>query len=315
MKACSCSNTLNNTGTPSCQPLMKVAKKYMFVPTYDSTGVRNKIAVATVLSQAVLDALINNVDKTKRWYPSPELENITGERSESTYDTAASGKKSLVQQGIRSVAAEIYEQGAEYKYQLDALSCNETSVYIVDAEGSIFGMVPATEDGYLYPIRLDKASFDARLIFPTDTTVGKIALSFDFKRTEDDALIRTIAGSDITADLLNAEGLLDISAEYSSITTTGVTITLSERFGSRKQKNRLSGLLISEFFSAVGGTASRLWNVTTATAVTIATFTESSSGVYVLTFAAQTPTNVIRVTPVKATFDFADVTANTFLIP
>lgn len=314
-RACSCSEQLSNTGTPGCQPLFKVAKKFILVPTYDSTGARNKLDAATLFTPALLTAKLNATDKTQRWYPTADLENVGGDREDSVFDTAPSGKKSFVKKGTRTVTAEVWDQGPEYAYQLEAARCNEFSIFVVDLEGNIRGMDLPTADGYLYPIRIDKNSFDVKPIFATDTTTEKLMITFDWAQSERDDLLRVISASDMTADLLSAEGLLDISATYSSISTTSVTITLEERYGSKANKNKLSGLLETDFFDVAGGTAERLYNVTDASAVTIATFTESSDGVYVITFTAQTSADVIRVTPVKNGYDFADVTAETFAIP
>lgn len=315
MNTCDCSAVLSNTGTSSCPSIMKVAQKLIIVPTYDSTGARNKIATGTLITPTIVTALINQTDKSKRWYPTDLIKNTGGERPEPIYDTDAAGGKSFVMEATRNFTAEIWNQGPEYKKQLDAARCTDFSVFIVDKNGSLIGMEPATPDGYLYPIRADKASWSVRWQMATDTTVQKLLISYDWLSTEDDAQVRMIAAGDMTADLLSSRGLLDISAEYSSISTTGVTITLTERFGSAANRNKLTGLLITDFFDAAGGTHSKLYNVTDAAAVSIATFEESAPGVYELTFLAQTSADVIRVTPVKSGFDFADVTAATFAIP
>ena len=307
MRACSCNESLSNTGQTNCQPLFRVAKKVIFVPTYDSTGALNKLAIDTLFTPSLLTAKLNHATKLSRWYPSPDLENVGGDRAESVFDTAPSGKKSFVKKGIRSMTFEIWDQGPEYLYQLEALRCPEFSIYIVDANGSIRGSVPSTEDGYLYPIKVDNVSFDAKPMFGTDTTTEKLVVQFDWEQSEDDAQLRIIASGDMTADLLNAEGLLDISIEYGAISQTSVTFTLQERFGSRANRNKLTGLVTGDI---------ALYNVTDAGAVANATFAESTSspGTYTITYSSQTVADVIRVTPTKNGFDFTDVIADTFVI-
>jgi hypothetical protein len=54
-----------------------------------------------------------------------------------------------------------------------------------------------------------------------------------------------------------------------------------------------------------------LYNVTTDAIIPITGFVESSKGVYVLTIAAQVTNEVIRITPVKAGFEYSSVIANT----
>lgn len=315
MQTCDCSATMNNTGTPLCQPLQKVAKKLIIVPTKDSTGAANKLETTSDFTAAELTAILNDTDKTQRWYPTPLIQNVGGERADPIYETAASGKKSLVMEGVRTFTCEIWDQGPEYKYQLDAARCTEFSIYIVDKNGNLIGMRKDPEDGYLYPIKIDKESFVVKWVQPTDTTTGKLQVSFDWLDTEDDALLAMISADDMSADLVNdATGLLDISAEYSSISQTGVTITLYERFGSRGSRNKLIGLVVGDFVSTVGGATSKLRNVTDGADVSISSFAENSPGVYTLGFTSQTVADVIAVKVVKNGFDFADVVAETFAI-
>lgn len=288
----------------------------IFVPTYDSTGALNKLDIATLFTPSLLTAKLNHATKSSRWYPSPDLENVGGDRAETVFDTAPSGKKSFVKKGVRTMTFEIWDEGPEYQYQLDAIRCKDMSCFVIDNEGNLRGIVPATEDGYIYPIKIDKASFDCKPIFATDSTVEKLMVTFDWEQSQHDSQLRIISASDMTADLLNAEGLLDISIEYGTISQTSVTFTLQERYGSRRTRNKLSGLVIGDFFDTAGGTGSRLYNVTDGAAVTISTFAESTSspGTYTLTYTSQTVSDVMRVTPVKNGFDFADTIADTFVI-
>lgn len=316
--ACSCSNTLNNTGTPNCQPLMKVAKKFIIVPTYTSAGVRNKMLISTAISQAAYTALINQADKTLRYYPSPTIEAIGGERGEPVFDTAPSGKKSFIREGVRNMTCQFWDQGAEYLYQLKAMRCTEISVYIVDAEGNLIGMRPTTADGYIYPIKVDKASWNAALLMPTDSVSGKIALTFDWDSTESDEYLIMIGGTEIAADLLGSEGLMDIEVVYGAGTTTTQIITLQERFGSAKTKNKLTGLVVTDFISSTTATTSKIRNITDSADITLSSVVEDTAapGTYTLTFTpAQTSADVMAIKVLKSGFDFADTVANTFAIP
>lgn len=325
IRSCVCgTTTLGNTGTTNCQPLMKAASKIIMVPTFTSAGVRNKHLITTVITQGVLDALINNSDANLRWFPSPLTENLGGERADSQFETSAGGTRAKTADGIRNQTFEIWGQGPEYKYQLDSARCTDWSLYIVDTEGNLIGMELTTPDGYLYPIRVDKNSFDAKWVMPTETTIGKIAVSFDWHKSEDDAQMRMIANGDITADLLNSEGLLDISVTYGTITTTTVKINLFERYGSRVKKNKLKGLVTADFISSVTATASKLRNLTDSADIALSSAVEETGtetatagpGTYLLTFTpAQTSTDVMILKFLKTGFDATDVVANTFAIP
>lgn len=308
MRSCLCQETLGNTGEANCKPLAKVTKKIVLVPTYKADGTRNKISKSVLYSQVLLAAAVNNTDPLQRFYPSPLLENVTSERPAPTYETAPSGRKAFIKEGVRSMSMEIWEQGPEYKKQLDKARCNEVSAYIIDLDGSIRGMELATDDGYLYPIKIDNQSWYVSLVMGTDTVTEKLLVTFDWDQTEDDAQLRMIAAGDMTADWLGANGLLDIKSTISAISTTSFTAKLYTVFGSEFSKIPNRGLVAADF---------ALYNVTDSAAVTITTAVESTTvpGTYVFTFSAQTSADVLRLTPTKTGFDYTAVIANTILIP
>ncbi|WP_196302365.1 hypothetical protein, partial [Streptococcus pneumoniae] len=70
-------------------------------------------------------------------------------------------------------------------------------------------------------------------------------------------------------------------------------------------KNVLSGLVAGDF---------ALYNVTDSAAVTVGSVAESPDGTYLITFAAQTANDVLRITPTKAGYDFSAVVALTTVL-
>ncbi len=300
MSTCSCNETLGNTGQASCQNIAKVTKKIFVVPLYANDGTRNGYTVATPLTQNVLDALINQADASKRWYPLPELETVTNTRADSTFETAPSGKKAFIKQGIRNFSGEIWNESSLYKAQLDKLRCAGAGVYIIDAEGSLRGMVTTSSEATLYPIEIDKASWDVRLIEATDTTIGKLMLSFDWEQNEDDALLRMISSSSIDADLLGAKGLLDIIGADLGTGQTSLIIKLTNKIsGNLADADFCSGLVAGDF---------ALYNDTDAAAVTVLTAVENpTTKSYTLTYASQTVADLMTLTVTKAGKDFTQV--------
>lgn len=312
---CACDNTLGNLGTPNCYPLFKVARKLIFVQTYDNSGALNKIAVGTDLTQSVIDAHVaQTVDK--RWYISPVLQNATGERGEPIMDEAPSGDKDFVKDGVRSMTGEFRKQAGVFMKELNKVRCNEVSVYIVDLNGSIRGLVPETEDGNLYPIKVDSDSFYAKLMDATDTTVSRVDFAFDWKQTEYDENIRMIASADISGDLLNTKGLIDVTSTVTVPLVAGFTVQLKYRYGSLANLKADSGLILTDFFDVAGGANSKVYNVSTSAAVTLSSVTETAvgSGIYNAVYAAPVLVgNIIRITPVKAGRDYTLVISNTFV--
>ena len=314
-----CATTFNNTGTVSCAPIMDYADKLIFVPTYAADGTRNKISTTAVFSQANLQALIDQADATKRWYPTPQIDNIGGERAAATFETGSTGRRYKAKAGTRAFSFDVMNQYGLYQAVFESFACAEMSFYIVDATGNLIGMQAAADDGYLYPIRISKDSMDAILGLPMPDKSVKISVSFEFDTREKDSLIKMMeyVSTVMTANVADAEGLNTVYSTISSISTTGFTAALYTKHNGIT-KVPITGLVIGDFHDVRGGTASKLYNVTDSAAIALTSVTESSTvpGTYVFVITvAQTSTDVLRLTPVKTQLDFTNVVASTILVP
>jgi hypothetical protein len=304
--ACKCDVGLGNTGLPNCAPIASVIKKIILVPTFDSTGARNYIDLTDTLNEAYLTAAINDTDSSSRWFPLPIIENVTSERAESSFEEAPSGRRAFIKQGTRTLTGEIWEAYPQLLGKIKASRCVDVSAFIVDYDGNIVGISNISENR-LYPIKLDKQSIDANLIFATDSTKQKLSLTFAWDDSEkDEEVYMLVADEDFTFDALAAKGLLDIYSEYSSISTTGFVAELYGQYGSRKSLITDSGLVAIDF---------TLYNVTTSAAIVITSVTESPDGTYTFVIPAQTSADVLRLTPSKNGRDYTNVVSNTILIP
>lgn len=307
MKACKCNETLGNTGVAGCKTVAKVTKGLILVPTYDSTGAKNFLDLTTPLTQSVLDGLVNQADPTKRWYPIQDLENVTSTRAESVFETAPSGKKAFIKQGVRSLSMEVWNEGSAFKEQLDKVRCKGASVFLIDSDGSIRGI--GADNNKLYPILIDKDSWNVNLIEATDSTISKVQITFDFDNNEDDAALRMVTAESITADLLGAKGLLDVV--FVTIPTAGTVndisfgLKLKQTFGNYGVDVPVKGLTIANF---------SVLNTTNSTLITLLSVTENL-GNYVLTFVTpQVTGEYATVTVTKNGFDFTDVNTNTIVL-
>jgi hypothetical protein len=309
-KACACNAGLSNTGT-GCSPFWQVAVKLIVVPYYDSDGNQNSIDLTDTLNQAYFTALINQADTSLRWLPLPSMLNVEDTRAESLMETFENGSMMFVQQGARSFKSIVAGRGATPQLlgNLGTFRCVPFGVYGIDKQGNIIGSI-GTQDPcditLLYPIRIDENSWDPTWIKPTDKTAQKINIAFYFHMDEDDASLRMITADEHNANLLTVNGLLDVCSEYSNLELTSFTVTLNTYFGTLLNPVRVEGLVITDF---------ALYNVTDSASVTISTLTETSDGVYDLTFAAQTGLDELRLTPTQTGYDFAAVVANTIDLP
>lgn len=305
MNACECNVGLGNTGLPNCQNIMTVARKLILVPYEDNAGARNGITLSDTLDQTYFDGKVNDSDSSQRWFPLPLLDNVTNERGEPVTETSDIGTIAHIKDGIRAFFGEMWNQSPQLVDKINTARCVEVGAYVVDFMGRIIGSI--SDDGAtLYPIRIDRQSLNAIFAWPTGTTTAKVNLGFNWHQNETDGKLRVIEPSEYTGDVLSLNGLLDIYAEFSGLSTTGGTVRLYTIFGTAKAPLADSGLLLAD---------SVLFNVTDSLAVTKLTWVESPDGTYAYTHAAQTSADVMRLTPTKAGRDYAAVVAETYLIP
>ena len=312
MSVSACDLSLNNTGI-GCNPLIRAADSFIFVPFYDSVGNINELDLSSGLfDQTFFDDLINETDPFKRLYPTPQMKNIQNERGEPLMEDFDDGAKAFISQGSRSVTGMIIGKNAppqlEGKINDMRKSGADIGVFIRDKEKALTGMKGSVSTK-LRPIKIDQETLYAIFVFTTDKTIQKLMMSFMFSIEEQDKNLRTLSADQMDYDITLLRGLLDITSEYSNKTTTTVKVKLITEFGTVLDPLLDKGLVAGDF---------ALYNVTDAAAVVITVFTEDAApdqGNYNLTFAAQTSTDVMRITPTKNGRDYTAVVANTWIIP
>ena len=307
--ACKCDVGLGNTGLPNCQPIASVAKKLIVVPTYNDAGTKNGILLSATLDQAYWDAATNNADASERWFPLPSMENLTHERGDSVTEESGSGRLAFIREGVKSLFGEMWKQSPAFLGKLKEAKCTDISVFIVDNDGNIIGSCPS-EDGYLYPIALDKNSWDAKMVEATDSTIQKVSLGFNWSDDAKDEDIRMVTSDEYTGNVLGLKGLLDIVGVNgaSSKAAATVTIDLQTIYGSKASPVKIKGLILTDF---------SLFNVTTGLAVVIDSVTEVN-GSYTLDYttgtAGVTIADVLQVTVAKNGYDSTGLSATNIVV-
>ena len=291
-----CNYSLGNTGV-GCTPLLAVAKKVIVVPIYDSTQARNRITLATTLNQAFFDALVNQSDATKRWYPLPFIKNAESDRGDNIVEAFNDGSSIFIQQGTKAFSAVIVEKDAPARLLkfLNTFRNIDFGIYIVDKENNLVGMKNAA--GYLDPIRVDAASWGPKFVDPKDQNCQKIMLNFNWHVNELDENLDVLAASELVAgtDVASLEGLVDVYGTVSLITTTSFRIELYTLYGTQKNPVRDTGRLVADFISTVGAATSKIRDTTDNADITISSVTETATpGIYdVVITPAQTTGNVL----------------------
>lgn len=250
MELCVCSVGGGNLGTPSCFPIFDVTKQAILVEYKKADGSVNGIDLSTltagVLDQAFLDARVKDVDSSLRWYPTPEVKNITDERAEDITEEFEDGSAVFIQEGSRTFNGIIVKGDPVLVGNLKSWKCLNIGVYFIDKSGNLIGK--QNRAGYLDPIQLQEESFSGGLVKGGDSTIQKARISFTVNTLEDDANLRMIESSKITANLLGVGGLVDVVATtVSAITTAGFTVQLDTNFGGVTSLIPAEGMLLADF--------------------------------------------------------------------
>jgi hypothetical protein len=295
MSLCSCDVSLQNTGSPSCAPIMGVAANFILVPLIANDGTFNKIDPTATLNDAYFTALINEADDSKRWYPTGKLKNVTTDRADPILETFEDGSSVFIRDGIRNFTAMIIKGSFELAKQFNANRCSTFGIFIVDLDGNILGTTKSS-DNYLYPIAVDAATFYAKPVFTTDTTIQKIMLQGQWDVLQKDDDLRMISASSISAaNIVNLKGLMNVYTTIVSTSTTTMVLDLYAKVGNIVTNYPIEGLVTADFVSSDTGSTSKMYNITDASDLTVAA-TESTTidGRYTLTYTGAVAAEVLQ---------------------
>jgi hypothetical protein len=210
-------------------------------------------------------------------------------------ETFEDGSSVFIRDGIRNFTAMIIKGSFELAKQFNANRCSTFGIFIVDLDGNILGTTKSS-DNYLYPISVDAATFYAKPVFTTDTTIQKIMLSGQWDVLQKDDDLRMISASSITAaNIVNLKGLMNVYATIISTSTTEMILDLFAKVGNIVTNYKIEGLVTADFVSSDTGSTSKMYNITDASDVTV-TAAESTTidGRYTLTYTAQTVADVLQ---------------------
>jgi hypothetical protein len=297
---CDCTGTLANTGTPSTKRTIADGAKLFLVNMVADDGTKNGIDSGDVINQAYIDALVQNTDKSKRWYPVGKFTNVTDERADPTTESFDDGTTAITQQGVRTFTGWLLGLDAAYISKLRSFSCQRFGLYTVDECGNLVGSI--SKDGTkLYPIEVNDQSWEPRLIKTSNTAIGKIQLSFNFSQLENDSKLRMIKEDEMAddVDLLDTDGLLSAKAVLNgAATTTGFTVDLTVDYSGFLNPVKVTGRLLAGFTA---------YNVTQATSITLTSATEAPEGTYAIVMPAQTAGDVIRLNGIANGIEIEDL--------
>jgi len=306
LKACKCKEGFSNTGDPNCQPIAKVTRGTFLMATTADDGTKNVLPLSPKPTDAIIDALINNADKSKRWYPLQELDNVLDVRADDQTETLNSGQEIFIQEGSRNFESVLIEKAPALHKELQSFRCGQISVFTIDKDGNLIGTQKNTDITILSPIKIQKGTLKPSFIKSDDGTVQKVGIKWSYDDTENDGDLYMVAEGDTAVKFLDKTGLLDVNSTNGTITTASFELDLFTDYGTALNRILAEGLLAGDF---------AIQNLTTALPVTVLTAPEAPAGKYILTFAVQGSAETLEITVTKAGFDFTRVKLNTGVTP
>jgi hypothetical protein len=299
---CSCElPTFPSMGRPNCVIEMRTMAFPIIVPRFKADGVtRNELdPTSATIGQNIKDLLLASVDAEARIYPFPRVEEPTFERSDSVMEEAPSGRKFRIfgQGGIYTLNFKTYAKDAVAPLlaQAERLGCSDFDFFYVSVDGNLWGQLV---NGKLRGYEADSSSYDAFKEFATDATVEKLNVMWDLD--QDLALGSSYA---ITEEELGYKATTLSANIHASQTLTASNVTtlvckVNDGFGAAGVTSNVTGLVTGDFTCTNAGVT---------VAVTVAE-TPASSGSYVLTIAAQTAGDTLKVSILKAGYEIDDAT-------
>lgn len=310
MEQFDCNVKATNTGQ-ACTGVFNVQNKIAFFRRYGSDGTLNEIDLTVPLDETFWTNWINAEDPRDRLLPLYEMENVSDMRATPEFKTWDSGNKSYITQGIREFSGIMLGpkgSAPQLEGKINANRGNDLVMIAFDRQGNVLGK-RGTDSTKLAGVQIASQSLYAILQKTQDKDVRQIMIGFDFANTEQDGNLWMIKASDIPFDVNSLEGLINVTGEFSSPTTTTLTVKLVTDGGDAMSPVLVLGLTAPDFVSSDSAATSKIYNATDDSDVSI-TVVESPPGTYTLTFVAQTAGDDLVVKPLKAGFDFTAVEAD-----
>jgi hypothetical protein len=326
---CTCDDpSFGHVGRPNCVITQKALAFPMFSPRNRANGNRNFLPANaagialfnaeysqsfTTLAECVDYRLSAACPVLDALYPGLRVENATFERTDTAYETAASGRKIKLDGvgGIRTWSFELWGDDAAFGVAraYNVFGCSDLDVYYVDVTGNNWGIQDVEGDGKQRGYEMSTETFDQFMAYATDTTSQKIMMSFDLDayECEEDAWAITSDeyGKKFTTIEPLIQGISTLDEGASTLVAAAIitiVVELSTSFGTAGNKDEITGLLTGAF---------ELLDSTGATEVAAGAWTsatENPDGTYTLVSPAVVAADTYTLGTTASGYSVPDVT-------
>lgn len=296
---------IGNTGVRDSSIAFKKPVRMFLARTTADDGTVNEIDMTATdfkFDQSALDARLNEIDPSKRWYDIGKVEDVAITKADNVIDTALDGTEYFVQEGIYSSLLMLRKQDIVLLSSFDIAECGSSadySVYMVDDCKNILVEEVVANKGRA--ILLANGTFNALYRFATDTSVNQIELKWNIDKSVDFGRLNTISGDDtVTADILNPQSLYNVNGvNLNTITTTGFILDLEFDYGGlgKDKREKLKAAVIGDF--VLNEISPSPGSITITTVVE----TPALSGIYVFVIPSATSADVLELTSSQGMLD------------
>jgi hypothetical protein len=209
------------------------------------------------------------------------MEEITFTRTETAYQTFASGKKVKLdgEGGVRTFSGMIVgDDGVEaIARELSNGTCAELDVFEVTVDGNIWGVIDDVTSGEMRGYAVDRETFDSFIQRAVDGATNGIMVSWDLEDDADTVNSYAITAGELGYKATSLRPLIAATSTATEASSTTISVFVTDDFVSGVQsannEGGITGLVTADFTVTADGTP-----------VTV-TAAEVGDGVYTLTHA------------------------------
>lgn len=305
--SCSCTNPqFPDLGRPNCVIRKKKTAFIGVMARYNASGVENVIDATSATLGADITALIAaTTAPLERLYLFPKMEEVTYARTETAYQTAASGRKFKLEGegGVRTFNGMLMgDDGVEeHARQLQKLGCTEFVAFEITTDGYIWGVMDDVTTGDLRGYHIETETFDSFIQRAVDGSTNGIMISFDFEDDKDFVNSYAITAEELGYRATSLRPLIGATCTAEEATATTITATVTTGFGTAGVQGKVVGLLTANF-TVVSDTGPVV--------VTAVETVPGVSGIYTLTHLTTEilPTDLVTVSVTATGYNVADGT-------
>lgn len=280
VESCDCTNPkFPLLGRPNCVIRKKKTAFIGVMARYKANGTENTInAASATIGADITTKIAATTTALERLYLFPKMEEVTYSRSETSYQTAASGRKFKLEGegGVRTFNGQLMgDDGVEeHARQLKKLGCTEFVAFEFTTDGNIWGVMDDQTTGIIRGYRIETETFDAFINRAQDGATNGIMVSFDFEDDMDFVNSYAITAQELGYRATSLRPLIGGLCKAVEATATAITATVTTGFGTAGKQGKIVGLLTANFVVKANGVVKAATAVETVPGV---------SGIYTLT--------------------------------